>query len=200
MSEPLTWAELEGCPAERPPLPEPMRPEPMSEAKDKPSRHEGRIDVLDAALELLPASASHREQFRNLCQILQQLRGEEPIALPLERIAHAWGCHWTLIGRLRRQGVVDGWLRQETPAIPHQRAATFRVACITIARQPNEEAMYHYKSTKSTEHIEGNTSTSNSTYSDTPALEAVSRYSDTPALQGESLPDAASDSYTEMTI
>ena len=99
----------------------------------------GKVDILTAALETIEANVSYREWFHALCVALQRLRGNEPVVLPVERIAAGFGCHFSLIAKLRRQAVVEGWLKPERPAIAHRRAGSFYVLSETPA------PVSHYK-------------------------------------------------------
>lgn len=102
----------------------------------------GGPDVLEAAVEAIEEEPyrSHTDRFHGLCAALQRLRGTEAVVLPVERIAAAFACHWTLIARLRRQGVTQGWLIPERKAIAHRQAARFFVLSDT-----GGNAVSHYK-------------------------------------------------------
>jgi hypothetical protein len=121
-----------------PPLPESkVRSIAADIAKRYPA---GGPDILEAAMEVIEGGTyrSHTDRFGALCAVLQRLRGHEPVILPVERIARAFACHWTLIARLRRQAVAAGWLIPERRAIAHRQAASFRVLSETVA-----PGMYH---------------------------------------------------------
>jgi len=149
---------------------------PLPEAKvrriahDLPARYDSdrlKPDILRAAIETITVPCSHRERFRALCVALQRFRGNDPVVLPLERIAAEFGCHWTLIARLRRQAVAEGWLRPERPAIAHRQAGRFHVLSDTAMSHENEDVVPH--------------SHSHSHSSDTGVSPLVRRLSDTEA-------------------
>jgi hypothetical protein len=85
--------------------------------------------ILEAAMEAIAGQiyASDRERFCAFCVAMQRLRGPQPPALPVKRIAELFGCHYTTIAMYRREGVTAGWLQRSGRAIPHVRAATFLV-------------------------------------------------------------------------
>jgi len=121
----------------------------------------GGPDILQAAVEAIEGGTyrSHTDRFHDLCMALQRLRGQEPVVLPVERIAGAFSCHWTLIARLRRQAVIDGWLIQARRAFAHRQAASFRVV---LSDTP---ALSHYKENEAVG--EGDTQLSDTQLSDT---------------------------------
>lgn len=141
---------------------------------------EKKLDILTAAFETVEDNLSHREGFHALCVALQRLRGNEPVVLPVERIAAGLGCHWTLIARLRRRAVTEGWLKPERPAVAHRQAARFFVLSDTPPTQENEK-----ESVKQFFPQPRNHSLSHSNSSDTPQSEPLVRHlSDTPATGG----------------
>jgi Domain of unknown function (DUF3854) len=103
----------------------------------EPIRSSDGPDILEAAMEPIggEAYASNMERFYAFCVALQRLRGGQAIALPVERIARLFGCHWSTIAAYRRRAVIDGWLQPEKKAIAHVRAGTFFVSLpiITIS-------------------------------------------------------------------
>jgi len=126
----------------------------------------GGPDVLQAAVEAIEGQVcrSRTDRFRALCAALQRLRGSEAVVLPVERIAAAFSCHWTLIARLRRQAVTDGWLIPERRAIAHRQAARFRVLSET-----GDRGMYHENENEANEANSGYVLRSSDTsLSDTP--------------------------------
>lgn len=147
--------------------------------QDVPARDPttGKMDILTAALETVGVCLSKRESFHALCVALQRLRGNEPVVLPVERIAAGFGCHWSLIARLRRQAVIDGWLKPERPAIAHRQAGRFYVLSKTSAPlSRNKENVM--------EEIPQPRNPSHSHFSDTPEPEPLVRHpSDTPACE-----------------
>lgn len=99
-------------------------------------------DILQVAIEAVPAEnfENTRERFRALCVALQRLQGDEPVVLPVERIAEGFDCHHSLITRLRQQEVIAGRLKRERRAIAHRQAARFYVLSATDAT-----GVSHYK-------------------------------------------------------
>ncbi len=137
-----------------------------------------KVDILTGALETVNPHLRHRDRFYALCVALQRLRGNEPVVLPVERISAGFGCHWTLIARLRRQAVTDGWLKPERRAIAHRQAARFFVLSDTEPSYENEKedlARKHFPQPR-------NHSQSHSHFSETLEPEPLVRHlSETPA-------------------
>ena len=106
--------------------PEPVATPSAAEAESGPSDVE-RPGILEAALETVGLRETVRETFCAFCVVLQRLRGNESVVLPVEKIAKVIGCHWSLIARLRRQLVAEGGLKPERAAIPHRQAGRFFV-------------------------------------------------------------------------
>jgi Domain of unknown function (DUF3854) len=96
----------------------------------EPIRSSDSPDILEAAMEPVAGEVylSNMERFYAFCVALQRLRGAQAIALPVERIARLFGCHWSTIAAYRRRAVIDGWLRAEKKPIAHVRAGTFFVS------------------------------------------------------------------------
>ena len=92
-------------------------------ARDIPLRYlsaQLQPDILKAAIEIIGVNGDYRERFKKLCTVLQRFRGTDPVVLPVERIGQEFECHHTLISRLRREGVVEGWLIPVRRSIPHR--------------------------------------------------------------------------------
>jgi hypothetical protein len=118
------FAEIQSAPLWHP---KPELTLPATKIEDGSQPLPEKVNILEAALEAIDGCHNHRETFYLLCIALQRLRGSEPIVLPVEKIAAALNCHWTLIARFRRRAVAEYWLRPERPAIAHRQAASFRV-------------------------------------------------------------------------
>ncbi len=67
------------------------------------------------------------ERLLALCEQLQEMRPEQPIALPLERIAEHFGCDWSLIRRYRKRAMNEGFIFEVAPYEFKKKAALFRV-------------------------------------------------------------------------
>jgi hypothetical protein len=95
--------------------------------------------ILEAAMDGIEGKvySSNMERFYALCVVLQRLRGQQAVALPVERIAKLLGCHWSSIANYRRQAVMAGWLQRVGQDIPHIRAATFSVNLPNLALSEN---------------------------------------------------------------
>jgi hypothetical protein len=72
--------------------------------------------------------ATTYERFVSLVRELQRMRPDQPIALPLERIAKLMGCAWTSVRAYRQTAKQTGLLYQVNEPIPHRRAAQYRVS------------------------------------------------------------------------
>ena len=89
----------------------------------------GGPDPLEAAWQAIQGErcASNYEKFLALARRLQQDRPDQPIALPLERIAALLGCDWTQPRAYRKRAVLAGsHIQQVENAVPHRLAATYR--------------------------------------------------------------------------
>ncbi len=71
-------------------------------------------------------SRSNEQRFLTLCQQLQKLRGDQPIALPLRRIADLIKCDLSTVSGYRKDAEKAGLLMPVAPYIAGRRAATFR--------------------------------------------------------------------------
>jgi hypothetical protein len=89
----------------------------------------GGPDPLEAAWQAIQGEgcASNYEKFLALARRLQQDRPDQPVALPLERIAALLGCDWTQPRAYRKRAVLAGILQRVGEYVPHRLAATYRV-------------------------------------------------------------------------
>lgn len=106
--------------------PEPAATPSAAEAEPESSDVE-KPGILEVALEAAGRRDTVRETFCALCIVLQRLRGNQYVVLPVQKIAKVIGCQWSLIARLRRQLVAEGGLKPERAAIPHRQAGRFFV-------------------------------------------------------------------------
>jgi serine/threonine protein kinase HipA of HipAB toxin-antitoxin module len=58
---------------------------------------------------------------------LESQRPGCPILLPVERIGELMGCDRTLIGRLRKRAIAEGYIQEIERYIAHQKATRFKV-------------------------------------------------------------------------
>ena len=89
----------------------------------------GGPDPLETAWQAIHKEAcqSNYERFVALALQLQLARPEQPIALPLQRIAGLLGCDWTQPRAYRKRAVLAGIIHRVGDYIPHRKAATYRV-------------------------------------------------------------------------
>jgi hypothetical protein len=87
----------------------------------------GGLDPLEVAWDAVRKERhfSRYERFLALAGALQAARPDQPIALPLERIAKLLGCHFNLISRFRRRAMEAGLLTLVAYHIPHRKATLF---------------------------------------------------------------------------
>jgi len=76
----------------------------------------------------LPPSTPTVTKVAAIAVELQHMRPDQPVALPVERIASLIGVHYTLVARCRRRLVASGLLRQSSPYVFKEKAATFFVS------------------------------------------------------------------------
>jgi hypothetical protein len=90
----------------------------------------GGPDPLESAWHATEAQtySSRYERFLALAIQLQLARPGQPVALPVERIGQLMKCDWSQVKRYRKRAVMESLLRLVAPAVPHRRAAQYRVA------------------------------------------------------------------------
>jgi hypothetical protein len=126
-----------------PPLPE---DEVRTIAKSISEKPPGGPDPLEQAWRSIQTETHARsryEQFVALVWELQRNRPEQPIALPLERIAELMECDWTSVRGYRRDAERRGLIYNVAPAVAHRRSALYRVS-VEVQKDSHYSHYSHY--------------------------------------------------------
>jgi hypothetical protein len=93
----------------------------------------GGPDPLEQAWRAIQSGTytSRYEQFIALVHDLQRSRPEQPIVLPLERIATLMGCAWESVRGYRQKAAKSGLIYRVCDPTPHRKAAQYRVSLTT---------------------------------------------------------------------
>jgi hypothetical protein len=73
--------------------------------------------------------------FKVLCQVLQELHGNQPFILSVERFAKALGVCRESITYYKRRGIEKGWLQVVSAPIPRKRAGRYRFITPTTSQE-----------------------------------------------------------------
>jgi hypothetical protein len=90
----------------------------------------GGPDPLEEAWQAIQEQ-SHRSRydlFLALVRELQRRRGDQPIVLPLKRIATLMECDWSSVRGYRQNAAREGIIYRVADPVPHRRAAQYRVS------------------------------------------------------------------------
>jgi hypothetical protein len=88
----------------------------------------GSLDPLDAAWEKAKVEG-HWYAYDKMLSLIRHLAAGPGcvILLPVERIGRLLDCDPTLVGRLRKKAIAEGFIEEAEKYIPHQKATRFKV-------------------------------------------------------------------------